>query len=1333
MLTLRRLFGSALTVAALAGLTPAAQAQTPYSFQTDGNTYTEDFSTISTWTGPGTAPAAVTGTGAGATPASRFGRVANGALTNLAAADVNAVNVTTNALFLAFPGGGSGVSKITTVTTGITQPAIGLLATGTAPSGRSTAFDVFFDFTNRNAGTLAYNWAQLTNSTGTRTGTLRVYGTTVTNPVAADFSQIGTDITVTNGVASNGNFSAALPGAFNGSATARVRFYFTSALDNAGGGTRPGIAVDDIVVTATALGGSPTFSAAASVSGLNSVQSVAGTPVSVTLNGSNLTATPLIASVTGPFQVSATSGGTYGSSATIGVSSGSPQTLFVRVNSATTGAVTGSISYSGGGLASAPTNTSLSGTVLDNEPTTQPTLTVSATTATTLTLNLAGGNGAKFIIIGRAGSAFQDQSGFQGSNQPADGTAYSPNAAFGLGATVGTAGVFAVSSGSGTSVTVTGLTGGTAYAFAAFSYNDDGGTTGAQNYLVAGIPVVSPGPLAANVVSATTDQPPGVSYTWSGPANGLYTTAANWTPARTTPAANDLIEIPAGSSINVDLAANETVGNFSITGSGIVTMTMTGAASRTIIINSPSAGTDFSIPAGATLRLRTTTTATGLNFTVNSGSTGTIGGTLDINGNSGTVLTNALFTGTGTVNILSGAAVTVGAFVTGGSVAGTGTTFQNGSTLTKNGGTTPTATFQPSSTLIWNIASSLGLSGRTYGNLVLDNFSNGGVTGGSLLTINNLTFNATGKTVGLNLTGGIVINGNLNVTAGTLNFTPASASALTFSSPTATVTSVSPITLSNVTLNKPNGATLELTDLIIGTSAVTLGTNTSLNIANSLTFTTAAGITAGANILTLLSTPSQTAYVVSTGTGTANATVQRAVSSTSSYTGVGYRHYAAPVTGSTVADLATGTFSPIVDPAFNTPTPPTYTNATYPNVFVFNPALVTVNTPLSFSKAYQSADATSDVLVNGKGYSVRKDASTVDFVGALSTGNKALTLTSDGSGGGLRGWNLLGNPYPSPLDWQLVRDASAIPAATVQATIYFYKPTSTTGGFYDFTSGLAGDDFNDIALGQGFFARKTTAAASATINVTNAMRTIGNGNNFERAAPVSAQPYVRLAITNTAAPTVQPKTVIYFDATATNGLDNFHDGLAVGRSNGDVPSILTLINGEEAGVNALNALPTAGMADVVVPVLVATPVAGTYTISADKFLELPTGTAVILEDAVNGRTQDLTQNGTYTFQSGASYAGQRFTIRFSTAGRVTGLSADLTANALNLYPNPATSSVRISAPANTTVRVFDAVGREVKTLRIDAAGTETTIALTGLKAGLYTVRAGAASQKLVIQ
>ena len=192
MRTLRHLVGSALAVAALVGAAPVAMAQTPYSFQTSGNTYTEDFSTLGTWTGPGTAPGAVTGTGTGAGPASRFGRTVTSGTTNLAAAAVSAVNITSDGLFVTSLS--NGVFKGTATLTGVTLPYIAMLATGTSPNGRSAAFDVFFDFANRNAGSLSFNWAQLPNPTGTRKGTLRIYGTTVANPtLASDFSQIGTE------------------------------------------------------------------------------------------------------------------------------------------------------------------------------------------------------------------------------------------------------------------------------------------------------------------------------------------------------------------------------------------------------------------------------------------------------------------------------------------------------------------------------------------------------------------------------------------------------------------------------------------------------------------------------------------------------------------------------------------------------------------------------------------------------------------------------------------------------------------------------------------------------------------------------------------------------------------------------------------------------------------------------------------------------------------------------------------------------------------------------------------------------------------------------------
>jgi hypothetical protein len=51
------------------------------------------------------------------------------------------------------------------------------------------------------------------------------------------------------------------------------------------------------------------------------------------------------------------------------------------------------------------------------------------------------------------------------------------------------------------------------------------------------------------------------TYTWSGASGGSWTTASNWTPSRTTPATNDILQFNTGTTLSVvDLPSTETIG-----------------------------------------------------------------------------------------------------------------------------------------------------------------------------------------------------------------------------------------------------------------------------------------------------------------------------------------------------------------------------------------------------------------------------------------------------------------------------------------------------------------------------------------------------------------------------------------------------------------------------------------------------------------------------------------------------------------------------------------------------------------------------------------------------
>ncbi len=218
-------------------LSASAFGQTPVPMASAG-TYTEDFSTVSTWTNGFTSP----------TEATRFGGVA-----------VNATGT--------IPDGKKVTTASTTFTSGTSggvQKGTGtlvLLSTGTTDNTSSTAVDLFLDFTGVNAGTLSFDWASVNNSTGDRKGSMRVYtstdGTTFTELTSAVV------LNFTNNSPTNGSIiNVQLPAAFDNNPSARIRFYY---YNGTGGttGSRPKLALDNLKVTSISSGPAtePTVSA----------------------------------------------------------------------------------------------------------------------------------------------------------------------------------------------------------------------------------------------------------------------------------------------------------------------------------------------------------------------------------------------------------------------------------------------------------------------------------------------------------------------------------------------------------------------------------------------------------------------------------------------------------------------------------------------------------------------------------------------------------------------------------------------------------------------------------------------------------------------------------------------------------------------------------------------------------------------------------------------------------------------------------------------------------------------------------------------------------------
>lgn len=109
------------------------------------------------------------------------------------------------------------------------------------------------------------------------------------------------------------------------------------------------------------------------------------------------------------------------------------------------------------------------------EPTTETSADVATSGCTSATIDWTNGNGDNVVVVISTGAI---------GSTPADGTAYTASAVYASGEIIG-AGQYVVYNGSGTSVTVTGLTIGTTYNYAIFGY-DGAQADCEENYLTGG-------------------------------------------------------------------------------------------------------------------------------------------------------------------------------------------------------------------------------------------------------------------------------------------------------------------------------------------------------------------------------------------------------------------------------------------------------------------------------------------------------------------------------------------------------------------------------------------------------------------------------------------------------------------------------------------------------------------------------------------------------------------------------------------------------------------------------------------------------------------------------
>jgi hypothetical protein len=467
------------------------------------------------------------------------------------------------------------------------------------------------------------------------------------------------------------------------------------------------------------------------------------------------------------------------------------------------------------------------------------------------------------------------------------------------------------------------------------------------------------------------DQVTAATYTWQGIDSASWIVSTNWDPERTTPATDDILQFNDGTTKAVTNVPAQTIGQLIFSTSTTVVLQSTAAVTLTI---GGGTGTDLVIPSGSALNITQATNA--IYVTLSTGATGSIAGSMTFS----TAPHKLQAADASGITFESGAVFTTG---TGFSSNAFGNTyansivFANGSSYVHTAGSNPFALTQPASVVVFQAGSlykaisstTPAFSGRTYANFEMDAV---GVTltttGGSAVSINNLTI--TNGTLNFNMTAtpGHSIKGDISVANGaTLNFNPATAGTVNLNGTAAQTISGAGTINSSGTLSTIN---------IANASGVILNAAAKFNNLSigSGTFTVASG-----------------ASLITTGTVTGSVIVERSIGAWTDALH-GWHLLSSPVA------------SQAIDPAFTDGTPANY----------------------DFYKWDESTDMwlTQKLPANaitsfgpGTGYLVAYAAvSTKQFNGALNTTSVPVSgLTS--SGGANSGWNLLGNPFSCALTW----------------------------------------------------------------------------------------------------------------------------------------------------------------------------------------------------------------------------------------------------------------------------------------------------------------------------
>jgi hypothetical protein len=357
---------------------------------------------------------------------------------------------------------------------------------------------------------------------------------------------------------------------------------------------------------------------------------------------------------------------------------------------------------------------------------------------------------------------------------------------------------------------------------------------------------------------------------------------------------------------------------------------------------------------------------------------------------------------------------------------------------------------------------------------------------------------------------------------------------------------------------------------------------------------------------------------------------------------------------------------------------------------------------------YQMNTPTDNLIYTGRGYLTSEPTTfdeTYSFTGRLNNGKVDMTVSYAGAG-----WNLVGNPYPSTIDWN---SSLGWTKTNIDNTVYVWDGTNNRYATY--VNGVSQNGgSNLIAPGQAFFVRAN--AASPALSVNNVAR-VSTQKAFLK-DEIIPQDILRLTAK------INEKSdelVLHFENEASAEFDRNYDAYNLSSMAGlAVPDIYTIdANNTKYSINSLPFTSE----EMIIEMVFKYGTNGIVTLKAtelESFLTQYPDLGILLEDKQTGTITSLKLNPEYTFSYSTTDEPNRFRIHLGNALSVHENITNAVKCQVFAVKNDLVIKYEDFANQAGSASIFDLQGRMLKQIQLDQSGNQHEI--INVSPGIYMVK-----------